>query len=170
MLAGGAEAGVTPYCMASLDATRALSRRNDEPEVASRPFDVGRDGFVAAEGAAVVVLESLEHAVARGADVVCEVAGYGASSDAYHLTEPDPSGRWQVAAMGMALRNAGRDPLGGRLRQRPRHLDAGGRPGRDRGPAPASWATTARRAASRSAPPSPCTATAWARPAASRPC
>ena len=78
--------------MASLDATRALSRRNDEPQLASRPFDVGRDGFVSAEGAGVVVLESLEHAAARGADIVCELAGYGASSDAYHLTDPDPSG------------------------------------------------------------------------------
>ena len=65
---------------------------------------------MAAEGAGVVVLESLEHAVARGADVLCEVAGYGASSDAFHLTEPDPSGRWQVEAMKMALRHAGRDP------------------------------------------------------------
>jgi 3-oxoacyl-[acyl-carrier-protein] synthase II len=109
MLAGGTEAGVTPFCMAGLDATRALSRRNEEPEVASRPFDVGRDGFVAAEGAAVVVLESLEHATDRGAQVVCEVAGYGASSDAFHLTDPDPSGRWQVEAMRMALARSGHD-------------------------------------------------------------
>ena len=109
MVAGGTEAGVTPYCMASLDATRALSRRNDAPERASRPFDVERDGFVSAEGAGVVVLESLEHALDRGAEIVCELSGYGASSDAYHLTEPDPSGRWQVAAMRGALERGGLD-------------------------------------------------------------
>lgn len=103
MIAGGTEAGVTPYCMAGLDATRALSRRNDAPERASRPFDTERDGFVSAEGAGVLVLESLEHALERGAPIVCELRGYGASSDAYHLTEPDPSGRWQVAAMRAAL-------------------------------------------------------------------
>jgi 3-oxoacyl-[acyl-carrier-protein] synthase II len=109
MVAGGTEAGVTPYCMASLDATRALSRRNDEPERASRPFDTERDGFVSAEGAGVLVLESLEHALDRGAPIVCELRGYGASSDAYHLTEPDPSGRWQVAAMRAALERGGLD-------------------------------------------------------------
>lgn len=109
MVAGGTEAGVTPYCMASLDATRALSRRNDEPERASRPFDTERDGFVSAEGAGVLVLESLEHALDRGAPIVCELRGYGASSDAYHLTEPDPSGRWQVAAMRAALARGGLD-------------------------------------------------------------
>ena len=98
MLAGGTEAGVTPYCMASLDATRALSRRNDDPERASRPFDVGRDGFVSAEGAGVVVLESLEHAVARGADVVCEVAGYGRQQRRLppHRARPHrAAGRWR---------------------------------------------------------------------------
>jgi 3-oxoacyl-[acyl-carrier-protein] synthase II len=110
MLAGGAEAGITPYCMAGLDATRALSRRNDEPQRASRPFDAARDGFVAAEGAGVLVLERLEHARERGAQIICEVRGYGASSDAHHLTEPDPSGRWQVAAMRMALERGGIDP------------------------------------------------------------
>ncbi|MBY0395393.1 MAG: beta-ketoacyl-[acyl-carrier-protein] synthase II, partial [Thermoleophilia bacterium] len=107
MLAGGTEAGITPFCMAGLDATRALSRRNDDPAGASRPYDAGRDGFVAAEGAAVLVLESLEHAAARGAEPYCEVRGYGASADAYHLTEPDPSGRWQVEAMRMALERGG---------------------------------------------------------------
>jgi 3-oxoacyl-[acyl-carrier-protein] synthase II len=108
MVAGGTEAGVTPFCMAGLDATRALSRRNDDPEHACRPFDIDRDGFVSAEGAGVLVLESLEHARERGADIICELAGYGLSSDAYHLTDPDPSGRWQVAAMRMALDRAGR--------------------------------------------------------------
>jgi 3-oxoacyl-[acyl-carrier-protein] synthase II len=110
MVAGGTEAGITPFCMAGLDATRALSRRNDEPQRASRPFDRDRDGFVAAEGAGVVVLESLEHALRRDAPIVCELRGYGASADAYHLTEPDPSGRWQVAAMSAALRSGGLGP------------------------------------------------------------
>jgi 3-oxoacyl-[acyl-carrier-protein] synthase II len=110
MVAGGTEAGVTPFCMAGLDATRALSRRNDDPEHACRPFDIDRDGFVSAEGAGVLVLESLEHAQERGAEIICELAGYGLSSDAYHLTDPDPSGRWQVAAMRMALERAGRTP------------------------------------------------------------
>ncbi|HEX2504292.1 MAG TPA: beta-ketoacyl-ACP synthase II [Miltoncostaeaceae bacterium] len=110
MLAGGAEAGVTPFCMAGLDATRALSRRNDEPERASRPYDAGRDGFVAAEGAGVLVLESLDHARGREAEIVCEVRGYGASADAYHLTDPEPGGRWQLAAMRQALETGGLAP------------------------------------------------------------
>src|SRR5690606_38238579 len=110
MVAGGTEAGITPFCMAGLDATRALSRRNDEPARASRPFDVGRDGFVAAEGAAILVLERLEHALDRGAEIICEVRGYGPSSDAYHLTDPDPSGRWQLAAMRRELAQGGIEP------------------------------------------------------------
>ena len=110
MVAGGSEAGITPFSMGGLDATRALSRNNDHPETASRPFDVDRDGFVAAEGAGVLVLERLEHALARGADIYCELRGYGASSDSYHLTDPDPSGRWQVAAMQAALDRAGLTP------------------------------------------------------------
>jgi 3-oxoacyl-[acyl-carrier-protein] synthase II len=110
MLAGGAEAGITPFCMAGLDATRALSRRNDDPERASRPYDAARDGFVAAEGSGVLVLEHLEHARERGAEIVCEVAGYGATSDAYHLTDPEPSGRWQLAAMRQALDEGGLAP------------------------------------------------------------
>lgn len=110
MVAGGTEAGITPFSMGGLDATRALSRNNDDPQGASRPFDLKRDGFVAAEGAGVVVLEELEHARRRGARIYCELAGYGASSDAHHLTEPDPGGRWQVAAMRAALERAGRSP------------------------------------------------------------
>jgi 3-oxoacyl-[acyl-carrier-protein] synthase II len=110
MLAGGTEAGITPFCMAGLDATRALSRRNEDPQAASRPYDAARDGFVAAEGAGVLVLESLEHARERGAEIVCELAGYGASSDAYHLTDPEPSGRWQLAAMRQALETGGLSP------------------------------------------------------------
>jgi 3-oxoacyl-[acyl-carrier-protein] synthase II len=110
MLAGGTEAGVTAFCMAGLDATRALSRRNDDPQRASRPYDAGRDGFVAAEGAGVLVLESLDHARGRGAEIVCEVRGYGASADAYHLTDPEPSGRWQLEAMRQALSRGGLAP------------------------------------------------------------
>ena len=110
MVAGGTEAGITPYSMGGLDATRALSRNNDDPAGASRPFDVDRDGFVAAEGSGVLVLERLEHALARGADIYCELRGYGASSDSYHLTDPDPSGRWQVAAMRAALERGGLTP------------------------------------------------------------
>jgi 3-oxoacyl-[acyl-carrier-protein] synthase II len=107
MVAGGTEAGITPFSMGGMDATRALSRNNENPARASRPFDLNRDGFVAAEGAAVLMLEELGHARRRGARIYCELAGYGASADAHHLTEPDPSGRWQVAAMHFALTRAG---------------------------------------------------------------
>ncbi len=110
MLAGGTEAGVTPFCMAALDATRALSRRNDDPAGASRPFDADRDGFVAAEGATILVLEEAEHAAARGAEPYCELVGYALNGDAYHLTEPDPSRRGQVGAMRAALADGGLDP------------------------------------------------------------
>ena len=109
MLAGGSEAGVAPFIVAALDATRALSRRNDDPTAASRPFDADRDGFVLGEGAAVLVLESREHAEKRGAQVLCTVAGYGASGDAYHLTEPEPDGVSQAAALRACLARAGRD-------------------------------------------------------------
>jgi len=110
MLAGGSEAGITPFTMAALDATRALSRRNEDPLAASRPYDVGRDGFVAGEAGAVLVLEELEHALARGAEPLCEVRGYGMSGDAHHVTEPDPTGRGQVQAMRAALRDGGLEP------------------------------------------------------------
>jgi 3-oxoacyl-[acyl-carrier-protein] synthase II len=107
MLCGGSEAGITPLAMAGFAAMRALSRRNDEPARASRPFDAGRNGFVMGEGAAVLVLEELEHARARGATVYAELAGYGVSSDAYHMTEPDPAGAGQARAMRAALADAG---------------------------------------------------------------
>jgi 3-oxoacyl-[acyl-carrier-protein] synthase II len=110
MVAGGTEAGITPFSMGGLDATRALSRNNEDPAGASRPFDAARDGFVAAEGAGVLVLEELEHARARGARIYCELRGYGATADAHHLTEPDPSGRWQIAAMRAALERGGLSP------------------------------------------------------------
>jgi 3-oxoacyl-[acyl-carrier-protein] synthase II len=107
MLAGGTEAGITPAGIAGFGAMRALSRRNDEPERASRPFDAGRDGFVMGEAGAIVVLESVEHAKARGAKIYAEIVGYGVSSDAQHVTEPDPTGRHPARAMAMALEDAG---------------------------------------------------------------
>jgi 3-oxoacyl-[acyl-carrier-protein] synthase II len=106
MLAGGAESTVCGMAIGGFAAMRALSTRNDEPERASRPWDKDRDGFVLAEGAAVLVLESLEHAQARGAQILCEVTGYGASSDAHHMTNPAPHGEGGSRAMKMALKDA----------------------------------------------------------------
>jgi len=105
MLCGGTEAAVTEVGIAGFGAMRALSRRNDDPARASRPFDAERDGFVMGEAGAVLVLEELEHAKARGATIYAEVAGYGLSSDAKHITDPDPTG--PVAAFKMALGDAG---------------------------------------------------------------
>jgi 3-oxoacyl-[acyl-carrier-protein] synthase II len=110
MLCGGSEAGVTPLAIAGFAAMRALSRRNDDPSRASRPFDAGRDGFVMGEGAAVLVLEELEHALARNAKVYAELAGYGVTSDAHHMTEPDPAGDGQARAIRLALADAQIDP------------------------------------------------------------
>lgn len=109
-IAGGTESSVTPLGVAGFCAARALSRRNGEPEAASRPFDSDRDGFVIGEGAGIVILETLENASARGARIYCEVAGYGASGDSYHITEPDPEGRGAIAAMSAALEEAGISP------------------------------------------------------------
>jgi 3-oxoacyl-[acyl-carrier-protein] synthase II len=107
MLAGGTEAGITRVGIAGFSAMRALSRRNDAPEEASRPFDAGRDGFVMGEAGAVVVLEELERAKSRDAKIYAELLGYGLSSDARHVTEPDPSGENPARAMNMALADAG---------------------------------------------------------------
>jgi 3-oxoacyl-[acyl-carrier-protein] synthase II len=109
MLAGGTEAGITKVGIGGFAAMRALSRRNDDPARASRPFDAERDGFVMGEAGGIVVLEALEHAQERGAKIYAELAGYGLSSDAQHITEPDPTGRHPARAMAMALRDAGFD-------------------------------------------------------------
>ncbi len=110
MIAGGSEAAVTPLAMAGFANMRALSERNDDPATASRPFDRDRDGFVLGEGAGVVVLESLEHAQRRGAEAIAEVAGYGMSADAHHMTAPHPEGRGAIAAMRIALQDAAEAP------------------------------------------------------------
>src|SRR5579859_5989316 len=106
MVAGGAEATITPVGIAGFEARYALSKRNDDPAHASRPFDRGRDGFVCGEGSGIVVLESLARARARGARIYAEVAGYGASSDAYHITQPAPQGLGAQRSMRMALEDA----------------------------------------------------------------
>jgi 3-oxoacyl-[acyl-carrier-protein] synthase II len=110
MLCGGTEAAINKVGIAGFGAMRALSRRNDDPTRASRPFDAERDGFVMGEAGAVVVLEELEHARARGAKIYAELAGYGLSSDASHITEPDPSGLNPARAIQMAMGDAGVTP------------------------------------------------------------
>ena len=110
MFCGGTEAPITPVGLAGFGAMRALSVRNDDPTAASRPFDGGRDGFVIAEGAAVVVLEELSHAQARGARIYAELIGYGISSDANHVSDPDPSGANPARALRMAFADAGIAP------------------------------------------------------------
>src|ERR687892_779929 len=110
MLAGGTEAPVTRVGIAGFASMRGLSRRNDDPKRRSRPFDAGRDGFVMGEAGAILVLEELEHALARGAKIYAELLGYGVSSDANHITEPDPTGENPARAMKMAFEDAGIDP------------------------------------------------------------
>jgi 3-oxoacyl-[acyl-carrier-protein] synthase II len=110
MIVGGSEAPITPIGIAAFCSSRAISTNNDEPETASRPFDATRDGFVLSEGGAILVLEDLEYALARGAHIHAELVGYGLSSDAYHITTPAPGGDGALRAMRMALRNAGLQP------------------------------------------------------------
>jgi 3-oxoacyl-[acyl-carrier-protein] synthase II len=110
MIAGGSEAAITQMGYAGFCAMRAMSTRNDQPEKASRPFDAGRDGFVMGEGAGVCILESLDHAKRRGAPIYCELAGYGITGDAYHMSAPAPEGEGAARAMAMALRHAQLNP------------------------------------------------------------
>lgn len=110
MLCGGAEAAITPMGVGGFAAMRALSTRNEDPERASRPFDADRDGFVIGEGAGVLVLEELDHALARGAKIYAEMAGYGMSSDAFHITQPSENGDGAVRVMTNALKDAGVEP------------------------------------------------------------
>ena len=110
MIAGGSEAAITPMSLGGFAQLRALSTRNDQPERASRPFDVDRDGFIIGEGAGVLILEELEHARQRGAPIYAEIVGYGSTSDAYHMTAPSEDGDGARRAMTMAIRKAGIAP------------------------------------------------------------
>src|SRR5213082_695592 len=110
MITGGAEATVTPMAIGGFANMKALSERNDSPETASRPFDATRDGFVMGEGAGILILEEMEHALNRGATIYAEIVGYGATGDAYHLTAPAPDGEGAQRAMKRALKDAGLEP------------------------------------------------------------
>ena len=110
IITGGSEAALTPIGLASFCALKGLSTRNDDPAGASRPFDKDRDGFLLSEGAGVVIIEELSHALARGAEIYCELIGYGSSADAYHITAPDPEGNGAVLAMEDALHDGGMAP------------------------------------------------------------
>ena len=111
VISGGAEAAITPMGVGGFAVMRAMSTRNNEPERASRPFERHRDGYVVGEGAGVLVVESLAHARARGARIYCELVGYGANGDAYHITSPAPDGRGAAECMRLALASGGIDPL-----------------------------------------------------------
>jgi 3-oxoacyl-[acyl-carrier-protein] synthase II len=110
MLTGGSEAALTPLGLASFCALKSLSTRNDNPQIASRPFDKDRDGFILSEGSGVIILEEYEHARKRGARIYCEMLGYGATGDGYHITAPDPDGKGAAEAMRLALTDAKLEP------------------------------------------------------------
>jgi len=110
VLAGGTEASITPFGIAGFCSMKAMSTRNDDPKTASRPFDVDRDGFVMGEGSGILLLESLDHALARGANILGEVVGFGMSADAYHITSPAPGGEGAARSMKCALADAGIEP------------------------------------------------------------
>jgi 3-oxoacyl-[acyl-carrier-protein] synthase II len=107
MITGGTEAVISPSCIAGFNSMKALSTRNDEPEKASRPFDRDRDGFVVGEGSGILILEALEHAIARNAPIYAEITGYGLTGDGYHMTSPPPDGNGAVRCMAAALEDAG---------------------------------------------------------------
>jgi len=110
MVTGGSEAPIIPLAMAGFCSMKAMSTRNEEPEKASRPFDIERDGFIMGEGSGILILESLEHALARGAHIYAEVSGYGVTCDAYHITASDPEGEGAAKAMEIAIKHAGLKP------------------------------------------------------------
>jgi 3-oxoacyl-[acyl-carrier-protein] synthase II len=110
MITGGSEAVVTPLALGGFCSMRALSTRNDEPERASRPFDLDRDGFVMGEGAGILILEEMNQALERGAQIYAEVVGYGLSGDAYHVSAPEPEGEGAISCMSMAISDAGLKP------------------------------------------------------------
>jgi 3-oxoacyl-[acyl-carrier-protein] synthase II len=132
MIAGGSEATVTPLGVGGFNSMRALSTRNEDPQKASRPFDLDRDGFVIAEGAGILILEELEHAKKRGARIYAEVKGYAANADAHHITAPAPR-RGRPAGAEAGAQGRRHAAVGHRLHQRPRHLDQDERRQRDAG-------------------------------------
>ncbi len=133
MLAGGSHSMIHPLGVTGFNLLTALSTRNDEPEKASRPFDLNRDGFVLGEGAGMLVLEELEHARRRGADIYAELTGYGSTADAFRVTDSHPDGRGAIACIRAAPEGQRPERRGHRLHQRPRHQHPGQRPRRDAG-------------------------------------